>query len=314
MLKNLFFKTAAMRVGGPLSFRYTQAALFNNSMMMNAYQQRFFASKTAEQPEIIINADEKVIKQPKKAAKNDKKQQTDRYSKEQKMHLNTPTDVKIVHQFKPKRNPFLKLGFNENHIPHQGNYEKVKKQKLEAWENPTYSWPPFLPRPTMHNGKTLISELEKEYMDKIKITRPFKVPTYRSGDVVDVTMFRSLSEGKFNKYRGVIYSLKNPNSLDKTFKMHFNAAEQNMSMQVKEFSPMVAKIDIHRYGSNQLRKKMNHIHHLDLSKTRVEEPIIKGRDYKAREKKFEAAKEANPEREKGKARRESSKLESSYDD
>ena len=35
-------------------------------------------------------------------------------------------------------------------------------------------------------------------MDRIKVARPFKVPSYRSGDVVDVTMFRSLSEGKFN--------------------------------------------------------------------------------------------------------------------
>lgn len=166
----------------------------------------------------------------------------------------------------------------------------------------------------MHKGKTLINHLEKEYMESIRTSRPFKVPNYRSGDVVDVTMFRSLSEGKFNKFRGVIISLKNPNSLDKTFKLHFNAAEQNLSMQVKEFSPMVAKIDIYKYGSNQLRKKMNHIHDMDLSKTRVEEPIVKGRDYKAREKKVEQEKVENPEREKGKARRESTKLESAYDD
>ena len=43
-------------------------------------------------------------------------------------------------------------------------------------------------------------------------------------------------------------------------------------MQVKEFSPMVAKIDIYKYGSNQLRKKMNHIPGLELSKTKVSEP------------------------------------------
>ena len=121
----------------------------------------------------------------------------------------------------------------------------------------------------MHRGKTLIAEIEKEYKDKIKTSRPFKVPNYRSGDVVDVTMFRSLSEGKFNKHRGVIYSMKNPNSLDKSFKIHFNEADQNVSMMVKEFSPMVAKIEIFKYGSNQLRKKMNHIPAMELSKTRV---------------------------------------------
>lgn len=60
-----------------------------------------------------------------------------------------------------------------------------------------------------------------------------------------------------------------------------------MSLMIKEYSPMVAKIEIYKYGSNQLRRKMNHIPQMDLSKTRVTEPIIKGRDFKAREKKIE---------------------------
>lgn len=166
----------------------------------------------------------------------------------------------------------------------------------------------------MHKGKTLLMELEKEYMEKIKTTRPFKVPNYRSGDVVDVTIFRSLSEGKFNKHRGVIFATKNKNSLDKSFKIHFNEADQNVSMMVKEFSPMVAKIDIHKYGSNQLRNKMNHIPQMDLSKTRVTEPIIKGRNYKPREKRMEGAKEVSTEKEKGKIKRESTKLDASYEE
>jgi hypothetical protein len=33
--------------------------------------------------------------------------------------------------FEEKRNAFYKLGFNDHHIPNQGNYEKDKKQKLE---------------------------------------------------------------------------------------------------------------------------------------------------------------------------------------
>ena len=74
-------------------------------------------------------------------------------------------------------------------------------------------------------------------------------------------------------------------------------------MMVKEYSPMVAKIDIYKYGSNQLRKKMNHIPNLDLSKNRVSEPIIKGRNYKTREIKKDTRKEVNPEKEKGKIKR-----------
>lgn len=41
----------------------------------------------------------------------------------------------------------------------------------------------------MHKGKTLINEVEKEYKDKIITERPFKVPEYRTGDVLDLTMF-----------------------------------------------------------------------------------------------------------------------------
>jgi hypothetical protein len=55
--------------------------------------------------------------------------------------------------------------------------------------------------------------VEKEYKNSIVTDRPFKVPPYRTGDVVDVTLFKSLSEGKFHKFRGVIYSCAKPNSL-----------------------------------------------------------------------------------------------------
>jgi len=66
-----------------------------------------------------------------------------------------------------KRNPFFKLGFNENHIPNQKSYEKKRKQRLDEWENPTINWPPYMPRPTMHKAKTLIKELENEVKQSI---------------------------------------------------------------------------------------------------------------------------------------------------
>ncbi len=73
-------------------------------------------------------------------------------------------------------------------------------------------------------------------------------------------MFTSLSEGKFNKYRGVIFGTKMPNHLGKTFKFNMYEAEMNLSMAVKVHSPLLAKIEICKYGSNKLRKNMNHIH------------------------------------------------------
>lgn len=79
-----------------------------------------------------------------------------------------PADTKQVQLYHEKRNAFHKVGFNENHIPNQKNYEKKRKTRLEQWDNPPHSWPHFLPRPTMHHGKTLIQELEREYLNEIK--------------------------------------------------------------------------------------------------------------------------------------------------
>jgi len=66
------------------------------------------------------------------------------------------------------------------------------------------NWPPTIPRPTMHKGKTLINHLDKELKNKIESERPFRIPNYRTGDVMEVSMFNSLSEAKFNTYKGVV--------------------------------------------------------------------------------------------------------------
>mmetsp|Transcript_12343 Transcript_12343/g.15746 ORF Transcript_12343/g.15746 Transcript_12343/m.15746 type:complete len:97 (+) Transcript_12343:718-1008(+) len=45
---------------------------------------------------------------------------------------------------------------------------------------------------------------------------------------------------------------------------------------------MVARLQINRHGSNRNRKKLSHIPSLDLTATRVQEPVIHGKGYKAR--------------------------------
>jgi len=39
------------------------------------------------------------------------------------------------------------------------------------------------------------------------------MPNYRTGDVLELTLFQSLSEGKYNTIRGVVYAKKMPNNL-----------------------------------------------------------------------------------------------------
>jgi len=45
---------------------------------------------------------------------------------------------------------------------------------------------------------------------------------------------------------------------------------------------MLKSFHIHKYGSNQLRKKLNHVPKLDINAGRLQEPIVKGLGYKMR--------------------------------
>jgi len=76
---------------------------------------------------------------------------------------------------------------------------------------------------------------------------------------------------------------------------------------------MVAKLDVVSYGSNQLRKKMNHYPDLDLSKNSLLEPVVKGKGYKPRDQmasKKQVSKTVDPTQLRGKAKRESVALDS----
>lgn len=108
------------------------------------------------------------------------------------------------------------------------------------------------------------------------------MPNYRSGDVMQVTLFNSLSQGTFNTFTGVVFSNKMRNNLRSSFTMHTTVESTPTSISFKTFSPMVAKIEMVQFGSNKLRKKMNNIPYDNLSKNRMLEPVQKGRGYKAR--------------------------------
>ena len=60
-------------------------------------------------------------------------------------------------------------------------------------------------------------EIENEYIKKIEENRPFKVPNYRSGDVVEVSYFDSLSEGKLITKKGILVGSRRRKSLSKQF-------------------------------------------------------------------------------------------------
>lgn len=93
---------------------------------------------------------------------------------------------------------FHKTPYNPQHI-----YPTEKmNEPLPQWSDPNVNWPPKIPKAVKHKGRALITEIEKEECERIEKSRPFKVPPFRSGDVVEVTKFESLSEGKFTTFRG----------------------------------------------------------------------------------------------------------------
>ena len=173
-----------------------------------------------------------------------------------------------------------------------------------------------MPRPTMHRHQTLLNHIDSEERQKIENSREFKMPDYRTGDVLDVTLFQSLSEGKYQTLRGVVFAKKQPNNLRQAFKINTVIDDVNTAIMVKAFSPLLAKVEVVQYGSNQLRKKLNYIPELGLTKGKSAEPIKKGKGYKARDQMFGAVKQDKQEKVqdplqiRGKAKRDSVKLDS----
>lgn len=134
----------------------------------------------------------------------------------------------------------------------------------------------------MHRGKTLLAHIDSEYRQSIEATRKFEIPNYRTGDVLDVTLYQSLSEGKFDKHRGIVIGSEKKNNLRHSFTFHAVGDDTHFSYKVKVHSPLLANVEMHKMGSNKNRKKLNHIPALELSPSKVTEPVIKGKNEKRR--------------------------------
>ena len=72
------------------------------------------------------------------------------------------------------------------------------------WDDPNYSWPPVLPRPTGLRGEALIKEIERREKLAIERTRDFKIPNFRAGDIIQFHFLKSISEGYGNTVTGMV--------------------------------------------------------------------------------------------------------------
>lgn len=88
---------------------------------------------------------------------------------------------------------------------------------------------------------------------------PFQIPDFRTGDVVKITRYQSLSEKKETVYQGLVYSQKAKGSIRCSLKVNFNVDTVNVRFGTKLYSPLVKDFEVLKYGSNMLRNKLNYI-------------------------------------------------------
>lgn len=199
---------------------------------------------------------------------------------------NTMRQMSFWGKFHKKTNVFDKYQYNPNHIPYDKVFKKKNnkpRQKIWDEEDPNYTL--AIRPPTQHIGKTLISQLENEERDQIIEARKFPVPEFRSGDVLEVSMYISLSEKKYNTFKGLVIGQSSKNSLKHSFELVCYFCGIITKLDIKVNSPMVAKIEVVKHGSNKIRNKLNHVWDDEWNKPKVEQPIIKGRGFTPRGKK-----------------------------
>ena len=134
----------------------------------------------------------------------------------------------------------------------------------------------------MHRGKALISHLDSEERDRISASRDFKIPDWRTGDVLKISVAYSLSENNIKEWQGLCTYSKARNNIRATCKINFHLLGSNVEYGLPLYSPMLKNFQIAKLGSNMVRNKLNHIRDMNLSAGRLQEPIIKGRNFKPR--------------------------------
>lgn len=189
----------------------------------------------------------------------------------------------IVYGYQSKRSPFDKTSYVDYYVDGPQRYHKSRKPRRPEWDDPNTVWPQLLPAPTQRNYKNLLLEVEQEEKRKIEAVRPFKLPDFRTGDVVEFHMLHSLSEGKGNTYTGLIIGRRRKNSLMGEFVIVFRFCGYQVCMNAKQFSPMIQNLRIVSRGSGNLRSKLYHFKKMRLSKEDLNRPIIRRSMKKRRE-------------------------------
>lgn len=172
---------------------------------------------------------------------------------------------------KPKKKSiFEQTQMNPYHLPPRKKTNRVKQDKFSD-EN--YTWE-RLPSPVKESSKALISVLEKEELAKIKAAGLKKDPI-NLGDKIEVEYYHSITSKKLYKYKGVVISIKRPNSLSFSFKFLTQVAGSFVMIEYPYYSPMLNSIKVIFRSDVNRRNKIYNIRKIKDFGDRLDE-IMKG--------------------------------------
>lgn len=164
----------------------------------------------------------------------------------------------IVNRYIPRRSPFDKTNYIENYIPPRF----TRKPRQEKWDDPSYNWPPKMPAPTQLRGRALVEEVEKEYLSSVKN----EIEDIRTGDLVEVSNYYSLSNKQFSTFKGVVIARRKRNTINSSINVIGTVEGVQVEMHIKVHSPLVKEIKILEHGNGKQRARLNYFRDLTLSK------------------------------------------------
>ena len=92
----------------------------------------------------------------------------------------------------------------------------------------------------------------------------------------------SLSEKQEKTYTGVCFKKRASNNIRARASINFALDGANVTLGATVFSPLVTGIEVEKYGSNMNRRTLSYIPKADMPAGRMQEPVMKGRNYKIR--------------------------------
>jgi ribosomal protein L19 len=165
----------------------------------------------------------------------------------------------IVNRHIKVRSPFDKTSYIENYIPPR----LQKNQKQAKWDDPDYHWPPKMEPYTKYSGRALLSELEKEYLQECKSR--IEVPEFRTGDLLEVSYFYSLSSKQSVTVTGLCIHRRRRHGISNSFNLIAHESGSTVEMHLKCYSPLMRYIKVVQYGQGNLRARLNYFRDLDLT-------------------------------------------------